>query len=388
MRLFYIIILIVFVESVAFSQSLSDLNQEKDAILQLINENNKLLSDYSEKKTSELMQISVVDDKISKRKRLINIYNNQIFAYTSQVKRLSQQLDSLEKEIFKLKDDYKRIIYQQSVKKIEKNSLIYILSAKSFNESYRRFIYIKQYNEYKRVQAEQIKEKMAFFEELKEKVLQKRAQLDKLLADARRESVLLESELTDRQSRVEQFSKRQDNLLQQITDAEKRKQELEDKIVALIREEARKAKENGTKPALASDITKNKGMLPWPCSKYVVVSTFGEHEHQLIPNLMVKNNGIDIDILDSKKIHPIHAGKVSRVIMIPGSNASVIIRHENVLTVYSNLSEVWVQSGENVTVNTELGKVYSGEGINSNILHFEFWIADEKQNPLDWLEDY
>ena len=373
---YILITYILFASVYSYSQSLNDLNKEKDQILQLIDESNKLLTDYSEKKTSELMQISVVDDKIMKRKRLINIYNNQIFAYTTQVKRLSHQLDSLEKEIFKLKDDYKRIIYQQSVKKIEKNSLIYILSAKSFNESYRRFIYLKQYNEYKRIQAEQIKEKMAFFDDLKNKVLQKRIELDKLLVEAKREQVMLESELSERQNKVEQFSQHQSNLLQQITDAENRKKELEEKIVALIREEARKAKEKGVNTVLSSDITKNKGLLPWPCQKYVVVSTFGEHEHQLIPNLMVKNNGIDIDILDSKNIHPIHAGKVSRVIMIPGSNASVIIRHENVLTVYSNLSEVWVQSGENVTVDTELGKVYAGGGINSNILHFEIWVAE------------
>jgi len=385
---YILITYILFASVYSYSQSLNDLNKEKDQILQLIDESNKLLTDYSEKKTSELMQISVVDDKIMKRKRLINIYNNQIFAYTTQVKRLSHQLDSLEKEIFKLKDDYKRIIYQQSVKKIEKNSLIYILSAKSFNESYRRFIYLKQYNEYKRIQAEQIKEKMAFFDDLKNKVLQKRIELDKLLVEAKREQVMLESELSERQNKVEQFSQHQSNLLQQITDAENRKKELEEKIVALIREEARKAKEKGVNTVLSSDITKNKGLLPWPCQKYVVVSTFGEHEHQLIPNLMVKNNGIDIDILDSKNIHPIHAGKVSRVIMIPGSNASVIIRHENVLTVYSNLSEVWVQSGENVTVDTELGKVYAGGGINSNILHFEIWVAEDKQNPIDWLEKY
>lgn len=385
---YILITYILFASVYSYSQSLNDLNKEKDQILQLIDESNKLLTDYSEKKTSELMQISVVDDKIMKRKRLINIYNNQIFAYTTQVKRLSHQLDSLEKEIFKLKDDYKRIIYQQSVKKIEKNSLIYILSAKSFNESYRRFIYLKQYNEYKRIQAEQIKEKMAFFDNLKNKVLQKRIELDKLLVEAKREQVMLESELSERQNKVEQFSQHQSNLLQQITDAENRKKELEEKIVALIREEARKSKEKGVNTVLSSDITKNKGLLPWPCQKYVVVSTFGEHEHQLIPNLMVKNNGIDIDILDSKNIHPIHAGKVSRVIMIPGSNASVIIRHENVLTVYSNLSEVWVQSGENVTVDTELGKVYAGGGINSNILHFEIWVAEDKQNPIDWLEKY
>lgn len=297
------------------SQTLSDLNSEKDAILSLIDESNKLLTDYSEKKSSEMMQISLIDDKISKRKRLINIYNNQIFAYTSQIKTLSMQLDSLENELFKLKEDYSRMIYQQSINKMDDNALLYILSAKSFNESYRRFLFMRQYNDYRRQQAEMISDKKKFFNELKDKVTAKRAQVDKLVSEAKRESTTLEYELSDRQSKVDQFSKQQNNLIAQIAEAEKKKKIVDEQIVALIKEEARKARESGNAKMLSSDITKNKGLLPWPCDKYVIVSTYGEHEHPLVPNIMVRNNGVDIDVLDSKKIHPIHAGKVSKVIM-------------------------------------------------------------------------
>ena len=74
--------------------------------------------------------------------------------------------------------------------------------------------------------------------------------------------------------------------------------------------------------------------------------------------------------------------------MIPGSNASVIIRHGNILTVYSNLSEVFVKRDDNVSTTTNIGKVFTGGGLNSNVLHFELWNGDEKQNPLEWLENY
>lgn len=372
----------------SYGQTLTDLNNEKDAILSLIEESNKLLTDYSDKKTSELMQISVIDDKIAKRKRLINIYNNQIFAYTSQIKTLSMQLDSLENEIFRLKEDYSKIIYQQSINKMDRNGLVYLLSSKSFNESYRRFLFMRQYNDYRKQQAEQIKVKKEFFNKLKENVIAKREQLDKILLETKRESTNLEYELSQRQSKVQQFTQQQSNLTQQIADAEKKKKELEEMIVAMIQEEARKARENGANQMLSSDINQNKGLLPWPCDKYVVVSNFGEHEHPLVPSLTIRNNGIDIDVLDSKKIHPIHEGKVSKIIIIPGSNASVIVRHGNILTVYSNLSEVSVKKDETVFVTTELGKVYSGSGINSNVLHFELWNSEEKQNPLDWLQKY
>lgn len=370
-----------------FSQSLTDLNNEKDALLSLIEENNKILNEYSLNKSSELSLISIVDDKILKRKRLINIYNNQIFAYTDQIKSLSTQLDSLENEIFKLKDNYSKIIVQLSLNNFNQNGLLYILASKSFNESYRRFLFMRQYNDYRHEQALIIQEKMNFFKDLKSKVIDKRNKLDQLVSETKKEYNLLENELGQRKNKIETINKKQSNLKQQILDAEKRSAQLDEMIVELIREEARKAKLNSSKNVLSSDIAKNKGFLPWPCEKYVITSSYGEHEHPLIPTLIVRNNGVDIDVLDSKVIHPIHAGKVSRIIMIPGSNASVIIRHGNVLSVYSNLSEVYVKKDESVTLNTNIGKVYDGNGLNSNILHFELWIEEDKQNPTEWLEN-
>lgn len=385
MRLYFIILL--FIPISLFGQSLTDLNNEKDALISLIDESNKLLSKYSENKTSELSIISLVDDKIVKRKRLLNIYNNQIFAYNNQIKSLSLQLDSLENEIFKLKDNYSKIIYQLSLNNFDKNGLLYLLSSSSFNESYRRFLFMRQYNDYRREQATIIQEKMTFFTDLKAKVTDKRSKLDELIKETKKESLLLENELSQRKDKIDLLNKQQSNLKQQILDAEKRSAQLDEQILELIREEARKAQLNASKNVLSSDIAKNKGLLPWPCEKYILVNSYGEHEHPLIPTLIVRNNGIDIDILDSKVIHPIHAGKVSRVIMIPGNNASVIIRHGNILTVYSNLSEVYVKKDESVTLNTNIGKVYNGNGLNSNILHFEIWIEEEKQNPTEWLEN-
>lgn len=387
MKLFSTILFVACASLHCFGQSLSDLNKEKDDILSLIDESNKLLNDYSNKKSSELMHISLIDDKIAKRKRLISIYNNQIFAYTSQIKTLTIQLDSLENEIFKLKEDYSKIIYHLSVNKMERNGLVYLLSSSSFNESYRRFLFMKQYNDYRKHQSELITDRINFFNNLKAKVTAQRTQLDKTLTETKRESTILEKELLERQNKILHFSTQQNNLTQQITEAEKRKAQLEEQIVAMIREEARKKRESNS-ISLSSDITKNKGLLPWPCEKYVVVSNFGEHDHPIIPSIKVRNNGIDIDVLDNNDVRPIHSGKVSRVIMIPGSNASVIIRHDNIITVYSNLSEVFVKKDDEVTAKTLIGKVYTGEGLNSNILHFELWNSEDKQNPLDWLEKF
>ena len=122
-----------------------------------------------------------------------------------------------------------------------------------------------------------------------------------------------------------------------------------------------------------------------PVRSFVITSPFGEHEHPLVPQIKISNNGVDLDILASKDIHPVHKGKVSRIITLPGSNATVIIRHGDVITVYSNLQQVYVKVDQEVDVYTNLGKVYTGDGLNSNILHFEIWSGEVKQNPESWL---
>ncbi|MCD8211776.1 MAG: hypothetical protein LUC17_01960, partial [Oscillospiraceae bacterium] len=121
-----------------------------------IESNNKLLEEYSEKKTDELAQIQILDDLIAKRRQLILIYRTEIKSFSDQIKVLNVRLDSLQNEIDLLKEEYARIIYQESLNRDESSELLYILSAKSFNESYKRFLFLRQYNEYRRSQAERL----------------------------------------------------------------------------------------------------------------------------------------------------------------------------------------------------------------------------------------
>ena len=42
-----------------------------------------------------------------------------------------------------------------------------------------------------------------------------------------------------------------------------------------------------------------------------------------------------------------------------GYNNSVIVRHGNYLTVYSNLSQVYVKAGDRVSTRQAIGRIYS-----------------------------
>ena len=84
-------------------------------------------------------------------------------------------------------------------------------------------------------------------------------------------------------------------------------------------------------------------------------------------------------------VKSVFVGKVSRVMSFPGLNSVVIIRHGEYLTVYSNLDEVTVRDGQEVTVKQTIGKVHANPVEQKSELHFELWRGKLIQNPEDWL---
>ena len=116
--------------------------------------------------------------------------------------------------------------------------------------------------------------------------------------------------------------------------------------------------------------------------------------------MQVNSSGIDIQTTPGTTARSVFNGVVTRVFVMPGYNSSVIIRHGNYLTIYSNLSEVFVKAGDKVTTRQSIGinspdrlsrshfigRIYSDpEENNRTVLHFQLWKETTKLNPEPWL---
>ncbi|MCD8193944.1 MAG: M23 family metallopeptidase, partial [Tannerellaceae bacterium] len=132
----------------------------------------------------------------------------------------------------------------------------------------------------------------------------------------------------------------------------------------------------------------NRGKLPFPVAgRYTIVSRFGEQQNLELKYVMTNNNGIDIQTTPGTDARAVFNGEVTRVFVVPGYNNSVIVRHGNYLTVYSNLSQVYVKAGDKVSTRQPIGKIFTDtEDGNATILHFQLWKEKVKQNPLPWLD--
>ncbi|MGL5894199.1 MAG: murein hydrolase activator EnvC family protein, partial [Bacteroidales bacterium] len=119
---------------------------------------------------------------------------------------------------------------------------------------------------------------------------------------------------------------------------------------------------------------------------YTIIGRFGTQQHKDHKFVTTENKGIDILVKSGTDARAAFEGVVSKVFVVPGYNNSIIVRHGNYLTVYSNLSQVYVKAGDKVSTRQVLGRIYSDpDENNKSVLHFQLWKETTKLNPELWL---
>jgi septal ring factor EnvC (AmiA/AmiB activator) len=136
--------------------------------------------------------------------------------------------------------------------------------------------------------------------------------------------------------------------------------------------------------ALSESFESNRGKLPWPVSKAIITSTFGIHKHPVLDKVTVDNDGVTMQTEQGAQVHAVFAGEVAGV--FPFSNKwTVIIRHGQYFTVYSNLKDVSVQRGQQVSTMQSIGTVYTDSSTGESDLEFKVYKSTTPVDPQLWL---
>lgn len=138
--------------------------------------------------------------------------------------------------------------------------------------------------------------------------------------------------------------------------------------------------------ALSESFESNRGKLPWPVSKAIVISTFGLHKHPVLEKIMVDNDGITLQTERGAPVHTIFSGEVAGV--FPFSNRwTVIVRHGQYFTVYSNLRDVSVQRGQQLQTMQTIGTVFTNPTTGESDLEFKVYKSKSPVDPQLWLRN-
>ena len=384
------------------------LQKSKKMLEEEIKYTNTLLEQTRTSKQNSLNKLVILSKQIEKRQSLIETISTEADQIQVQYDQQNRQIGRISEEIKKMKEEYAKMIYYAYKNMNAYNRLLFIFSAKDFNQAYRRLTYYQQYSAYRRTQAELIRAAQMDLTS-KQRILEY-TKKDKmtLVLTKEQEKARLTKEKEDKDKSVKELSQKEKKLRAALNEKkltrEKLQKEIERQIAAEIRASTDRAKRaDKTVPGAKMEITKsemmlsplemelsnsfaaNKGRLPWPAERGIITGTFGEHPHPVLKYVKVKNNGIDIATEKSSSVRAVFKGKVSRVMSFPNLNKVVIIRHGEYLTVYSNLEEVSVKDGQDVGTKQIIGKVHTNPDDAKTEVHFELWLGKSIQNPQEWL---
>jgi septal ring factor EnvC (AmiA/AmiB activator) len=401
-------------------------NQRKAALAE-IEMTNQLLAETKRSTQNSLNRLNLLSQQILSRKKIINLLNREMAAIDKEMAVIRIELTSLEKELGIKRDNYGKSVQRIHRRHTSQDKLLFILSADNFSQSLRRMRYLREYADWQKKQAGEIVKKQEEVNLKRQELEKTRAEKQQLLNAREAESKKLEQEEATQKREVQQLNRKQKQLQDELKKKQRQADALNRQIEKQIAEEiahaeaeVRSARERerekvtaeGKKtpePAtservadtkggyamtkaektLSTDFVNNRGRLPMPVSgQYRIVGTFGEQQHPELPYVRIDNSGIDIQTTAGADACAIFNGEVTRIFIIPGYNNSIIVRHGNYLTVYSNLSKVYVQQGEKVKTRQMLGKIFTDtENDNSTILNFQLRKEKDKLNPLLWLDN-
>ena len=402
---------------------IKELESKRGALQKQIAESESLLQTTTKNVGSQLKGLAALTGQIEERKRYILAINSDMDAIDRELVSLERQLNQLQKE---LKD--KKTKYAASVNYLYRNhtiqdKLLFIFSAQTLEQTYRRLRYVREYASYQRMQGEEIQKKQKQINDKRAELTEARKAKENLLKERENEKTTLERQEKEQKALVDSLRKKQRSLQSEINKKRKEANQLNARIDRLIAEEIEKARKraeeearreaaarkkaektespSATKPKaepleaysmnkadreLSGSFASNRGKLPVPVTgPYIITSHYGEYTVPGLRGVKLDNKGIDIQAKPGAQARAVFNGKVAAVFQLNGL-FNILVRHGAYISVYCNLSTASVKADDTVKTGQTLGTIFSdGADGGRTVLHFQLRREKEKLNPEPWL---
>ena len=381
-----------------------------------------------------------IDRQLEDRVEHIRTMENEMDSIETEMKHVRANIVSLDAQLADKKQKYLRAIrFSRQFPKV-RNTLVFVLSAKSLTQMYRRARYTREYAVYQHDLGRQIQQKQGELMEAQNSLLASKSRMAGLLQEVIRQRRKLNEQQVRQQQYIKNLKRREDNLRDKVSKQQRELSALNKKIDDLIAyeiEQARKRAEaearrkaeaeakrraaakkqaktgtstskkpassegtasKSTKPASSSSgswltasdkklngtFLQNKGRLPVPITgQYRISGRFGRYNVPGLKNVTLDNKGVNYVGKPGARARCIFDGEVTAVFQFSGSK-NVLVRHGSYISVYCNLSSVIVRKGQKLRARDLIGTVQADESGNC-ILHFQLRKETTKLNPEAWI---
>ena len=400
-RLFFLCLFSLISFNHLFSQISNDqqkkLEAQRTKLMNEIKQINNLLFSNTKIRKNAIDEVEDIQVRLNVRSELIKVTNMQAKLLIRKININQRNINTKRKELDELKKEYAKMIQKSYASKSLQNRLMFLFSSENFLQAYRRIQYLKQYARYRRNQGLEIAEKTKLLQNLNKILIEENEIKTKLINENRIVQQKLVEEQKKQRDLINTLRIKQKSLKLQIVKKQKQREKINKEINRLIREAIAESNRISGKTAkdvfqltpesklIAKNFRENKGRLPWPIKKGVVTQGFGRQRHSVVKTTIIQSNGVIISTEPFAKVRAVFDGEVMSIIIIKGSNPSVLIRHGSYITLYTNLSKLYVKKGEKVASKQVIGEVFTNQQTGKTQLQFGIFNNIKALNPKDWV---
>lgn len=346
------------------------------------------LAENASKSNSLLSDLTLVRKKISNRKALVTEADRRIRQYSDSIYLAQREINRLQARVDTLTSHYSRLVLSAYKNRDARVWYMYMFASDNLGQAFRRFGYFKNLSSHMKKEAQDIREMQAELVQKKERMAVLKSEAESLKAERVKELEKLRADETKADKVVKSLQKDRKKYQKQLQDKKREVNALNREIARIIAQSMKKddpkKKKTEVDVKLDAEFAKNKGRLPWPADG-PVVNRFGKQYHPVYRNLeLPPNNGFDVALSKGTLVKSVFDGVVTQVLVMPGFNHCVMVKHGNYFTLYCNMKDLLVKEGDKVKTGQELGTIDTINGQTQ--LHFELWKGDKPQNPENWLK--
>jgi len=403
----------IFPQESAIKTQQSQLSTIKDEITSLETE----IKNKSKKEKESFSAIENISRQSFLLNKLIGSYRAGVRQTENRITESEGKISALEDDIKMLQDNYAgyiKAVYKHS----SPNELEMIVNSSSVQQALLRYKYFEKFSEQRSRDINRLKESKQELTAAKEILKKEKEEKVKLAAEKEKEENSLLGKLDERKKILNVIKHDKSQLNNELEAKKQAEIKIRNIITGLIAEAERKKKEEAERlereklkgdvrpidnnaeiraennvEASTYDISLStsgfasfsslKGKLNWPVSNGKIVKKYGENKNSKTNTIML-NYGVDIAASKDIDVKAVSDGVISAIDWIPGYGSVIIVTHKgDYRTVYSHLSEIYVNEGDRVKPGKVIAKV--GDSLEGKILHFEIWNSRENQNPEVWL---
>lgn len=369
------------------------MRRERTDMEEQIARQEKILTSTENDISSQVSNLDIITARLRERTRMLDRTRAEIRSLDKESGRLEKEISELEQEFDQCKERYAEACRFYQHQNSSFNPITFILATESFREMSRRARYVSEYSESLREMADEISLKKDTLEDRKAQVELVRTEKLELQKVQQKNEEEVRKEERQQKALVDQLKKKRTNLKKEIAAKQKKMNELSKEIDRQIQLALKAEKGNDNQPVrqpqedirLSGNFESNKGKLPMPLTgAYLVVGEYGVHNVAGLKDVKQNNLGLEIQGQEGAQARAVFDGTVSSIFQQGKGQIGVLIRHGAYISVYCNLSETRLKTGDNVKTSDIVGNVQISEN-GTPVLHFELYKEQNRLNPSDWL---